>query len=59
MGTDEEGIDKNKTKLWMNLNSESSTFLQQVPQNFLRKAAGNVEGFLHKCVENAVGLVEV
>jgi hypothetical protein len=59
MGMDEEGIDKNKTKLWMNLNSESSTFLQQVPQNFLRKAAGNFGGFLCKCVENAVGLVKV
>jgi hypothetical protein len=44
MGMDEEGIDKNKTKLWMNLNSESSTFLQQVPQNFLRKTTGNVGG---------------
>jgi hypothetical protein len=44
MGMDEEGTDKNKTKLWTNLNSELSTFLQQVPQNFLRKAAGNVGG---------------
>jgi hypothetical protein len=41
MGMDEKGIDMNKTKLWMNLNSESSTFLQQVPPNFLRKAAGS------------------
>jgi hypothetical protein len=41
------------------LNSELSTFLQQVPQNFLRKAAGNVGGWLHKCVGNAVGFVKV
>ena len=45
MGMDEEGIDKNKTKLWMNLNSELSTFLQQVSKNCLRKAVGNVGGF--------------
>ena len=44
MGMDEEGSDKNKTKLRMNSNSELSTFLQQVPQNFLRKAASNVGG---------------
>jgi hypothetical protein len=56
MGMGVEGIDKNKTKTWMNLNSKLSTFLQQVPQNLLRKAASNVGGCLHKCVKMQLDL---
>jgi hypothetical protein len=44
MGMDEEGICKNKTRLWVNMINELRTFLQQVLQALLRKAAGNFGG---------------